>query len=208
MVKKYKGLRMKFKFLKTTLAGLVLSASCLVNVASANLIVGDFITNSDLPSQGSGALVYQELAQSIGTGYELELADGDFVTNPSSWRGGLVWMDYNPLTNILLLDSQDDWDFETFDAYINNIQFSAGEHITGISLLSNDLITPIVTPSLSFTDDSIHISYAGSFDFTGNSASFQITTSSGTSTSVPEPSTLAIFALGMIGLASRRFKKQ
>jgi len=30
----------------------------------------------------------------------------------------------------------------------------------------------------------------------------------GTLTSVPEPSTLAIFALGMIGLASRRFKKQ
>jgi len=27
-------------------------------------------------------------------------------------------------------------------------------------------------------------------------------------TNVPEPSTLAIFALGMIGLASRRFKKQ
>jgi hypothetical protein len=26
-------------------------------------------------------------------------------------------------------------------------------------------------------------------------------------TSVPEPSTLAIFALGLIGLASRRFKK-
>ena len=30
----------------------------------------------------------------------------------------------------------------------------------------------------------------------------------GPSTDVPEPSTLAIFALGMIGLASRRFKKQ
>jgi len=29
-----------------------------------------------------------------------------------------------------------------------------------------------------------------------------------TATDVPEPSTLAIFALGMIGLASRRFKKQ
>jgi hypothetical protein len=29
----------------------------------------------------------------------------------------------------------------------------------------------------------------------------------GNSTTVPEPSTLAIFALGMIGLASRRFKK-
>jgi len=30
----------------------------------------------------------------------------------------------------------------------------------------------------------------------------------GSATDVPEPSTLAIFALGMIGLASRRFKKQ
>jgi hypothetical protein len=29
-----------------------------------------------------------------------------------------------------------------------------------------------------------------------------------TSTGVPEPSTLAIFALGMIGLASRRSNKQ
>jgi len=30
----------------------------------------------------------------------------------------------------------------------------------------------------------------------------------GNSTEVPEPSTLAIFALGIMGLASRRFKKQ
>jgi hypothetical protein len=34
------------------------------------------------------------------------------------------------------------------------------------------------------------------------------TTGSCFTTSVPEPTTLAIFALGMIGLASRRFKKQ
>jgi hypothetical protein len=30
----------------------------------------------------------------------------------------------------------------------------------------------------------------------------------GAATAVPEPSTLAIFALGIMGLASRRFKKQ
>jgi hypothetical protein len=35
-----------------------------------------------------------------------------------------------------------------------------------------------------------------------------VTSSPATPPSVPEPSTLAIFALGMIGLASRRFKKQ
>jgi len=39
------------------------------------------------------------------------------------------------------------------------------------------------------------------------STSIQIIVGAG-ATAVPEPSTLAIFALGMIGLASRRFKKQ
>jgi hypothetical protein len=37
---------------------------------------------------------------------------------------------------------------------------------------------------------------------------YQTGASTSGSTSVPEPSTLAIFALGIIGLASRRFKKQ
>ncbi len=187
-------------------AGLIVSVTCLVNIANAGLIVGDFVTHSDLPDAGSsGALIYQELSQTIGAGYELDLVDGDYLTNLSNWGGGLVWMDFDPTTNILLLDSQDEWDFQTFDAFINNIQFSAGEYITGISLLNNDLVSPNTVPLLSFTNNSIHISYAGVFDFTGNSASFQITTSSA---SVPEPSTLAIFALGMIGLASRRFNKQ
>ncbi|MFQ3195042.1 MAG: hypothetical protein ACI9N3_001876 [Colwellia sp.] len=39
-------------------------------------------------------------------------------------------------------------------------------------------------------------------------ASVTVNSVTGTSQPVPEPSTLAIFALGMIGLASRRFKKQ
>ncbi|ASP47562.1 PEP-CTERM sorting domain-containing protein [Cognaticolwellia beringensis] len=42
----------------------------------------------------------------------------------------------------------------------------------------------------------------------GTSSTTFISSSFVDSTSVPEPSTLAIFALGMIGLASRRFKKQ
>ena len=50
----------------------------------------------------------------------------------------------------------------------------------------------------------------GNDDFTGNTINTR--TWNGTlyynTTSVPEPSTLAIFALGIMGLAARRFKKQ
>jgi hypothetical protein len=44
--------------------------------------------------------------------------------------------------------------------------------------------------------------------FDNNSENFEKVVFRASATDVPEPSTLAIFALGMIGLASRRFKKQ
>ena len=47
------------------------------------------------------------------------------------------------------------------------------------------------------------------FDVFGNAAiSVAQPSGPGGNVDVPEPSTLAIFALGMIGLASRRYKKQ
>ena len=190
---------MDLKYIKATAAAIAISIS---GFANAGLIIGDFRTESNLPELRTGSpLVYQSLAQSIGAGYEL---DGtDLFENPDGWGGGEVWLDYDVSTGILLLDSQDEWDFNTFDAFINNISFDiAGEHITDITMLTNDLVNDGTIPVLSFTDNSIQVSYTGSFDFTGRSATFQITTS------IPEPSTLAIFALGIIGLAARRFKKQ
>jgi hypothetical protein len=46
------------------------------------------------------------------------------------------------------------------------------------------------------------------FKTTDDSNQFYINSVAATATSVPEPSTLAIFGLGLMGLASRRFKKQ
>ncbi len=68
-------------------------------------------------------------------------------------------MDLDPLTNILTLDSQDTWDFQTFQATINNIVFDAGEVITGLVFLGGDITYNGVTPLLSFTDTSISIFY-------------------------------------------------
>lgn len=174
----------------------------MAGVANAALISGDFRTESDLPNvRPEGPLVYQNLGAPIGPGVELN--DSHFLENPASWGGGVVHMDFNPLTNILLLDSQDDWDFNTFDAWITNILFDTpGEVITGISLISNDLTIPLVAPVLSFTATSIHIAYElepAQFNFTENFAQFQISTSTAPP-AVPEPSTVLLLACGLAGL--------
>ncbi|WP_235839566.1 PEP-CTERM sorting domain-containing protein [Cognaticolwellia mytili] len=66
-------------------------------------------------------------------------------------------------------------------------------------------------PSPEFQTNEVLVSFEDLYNgpFIYNDLGFSFTnTSSGHSNEVPEPTTLAILALGMIGLASRRFKKQ
>ncbi|HDY84365.1 hypothetical protein LCGC14_0969610 [marine sediment metagenome] len=171
---------------------------------NAAIIQGDFRTESDLPGQGSGALVYEALNVNVGSGDEL--TNSDFIENPSSWNGGVVNMDLDSTTNILTLKSQDDWDFYTFDAWISNIVFNAGEVITGISLLSGNLTSLNLLANLSFADNSIHINYTGdsAFNFTGTDAQFQILTSN--VSAVPIPAAALLFAPALLGFMGFRRK--
>lgn len=185
---------------------------CLLFVMSgfsyAGLISADFRTESDLPDFGtSGAKTYQNLGQTIDSGVELN--DSHIFANPGSWGGGEVWMDFDPLTNILTLMSRDSWDFQTFGAWMNNILFSSpGEVITGFSFLGGSLVNNNIQPVLSFTDNSLHISYSSVplFNFTGGQATFLVQTSAQPA-AIPEPATLAIFALGLL-VVSLLYRRQ
>jgi hypothetical protein len=170
------------------------------NVEAA-ILSGDFRTESDLPYySGGGPLVYENIGAPVGAG--AELTGANFVENPSNWGGGVVHMDLDPLTNILTLHSQDIWDFETFDAWITNIVFDAGERITGLSLISGNITDLGLAAILNFSDNSVHIRYdvgAGNptFDFTGGRAQFQITTDV---SAVPVPAAVWLFGSGLMGL--------
>lgn len=186
----------------------VLSLSC-----QASLIHADFRTESNLPDFSNGLpLVYQSLDQQVGTGFELDSAD--FLQNPDDWQGGEVWIDYDPLSSVLTLLSRDDWDFQTFDAWISNIVFSqAGETIANIVLLTNNLTQDGIVPFISVTDNSLHISYSAGSDvflFSGGSAIFKIETllsQGGVTPAVPEPASVLLLMNGLCMLAYRRYKR-
>lgn len=196
--------------MKSAVAGLFLILPFAVN---ATIISGDFRTEGDLPycCDDAGAIVYENLSATAGAG--AELTEANFLTNPSFWRGGVVHMDLDTTTNILTLDSQDELDFETFDAWISNIRFDTDEIITGLSLISGNLTDIGLTAILAFTDNSIHIAYdtvtdIGVFNFNETQAQFQITTSSDTNPNpVPAPASIALLGLGLVGMALTRKKK-
>ena len=176
----------------------------------AALIRADFRTESNLPDYRNGLpLIYQSLDKQIGVGAELD--SDDFLQNPDGWSGGRVWMDFDPISSILTLSSRDDWDFQTFDAWMSNIVFAqAGETIANIVLLTNNLTQEGVVPVISLTDNSVHIAYSASPDvflFSGGSATFKIETmqSQGSATqNIPEPTSVFLMLAGIFLLAKRR----
>jgi hypothetical protein len=191
--------------MKMNSLALALSSLFIANSAFAAITSGDFRTESNLPDYRSGtALVYEHLNAAVDN--SVELNNAHLSSNPDGWGGGVVWLDLNPSNNILTLHSQDTWDFQTFSAKLSNLTFNAGERITGISWLGGNLVNVGLTPTLSFTNNSVSIAYdyrPGTFNFTGGSANFQLVTAP-----VPEPETYALMGMGLLGLLAARKRKK
>jgi len=214
---------MNLRMLKKTVAALVLSVSCLVNTASATLIttgnleynsLDDIITNTNtgITYLGWGLaaeFTYQETLDATANGglYEeyhiANVIEANEFFNAATFNKihspGNYIID-NPLT---IMPGQRfggsnvgasgyAWFLSDTEDMVNALHFENFGDITGFEFL-NDYRT--VTGS---------DYYIGGFR--GTAISWLLVADEKVP-SVPEPSTLAIFALGMIGLASRRFKK-
>ncbi|MFT4938920.1 MAG: hypothetical protein ACI88A_001952 [Paraglaciecola sp.] len=207
---------MKFKFIQVVLACTVFAIS---SFANAGLIT--FNDKAAFDAYTGGGVV-DDLESSDWSNTVLS---GDFAWTMSDYHCengqgcGATFGGTNGANDEMMQSTADDfiWTYNDGD-----FVFTAGIASFGIqfgSYLGNSAVTlngqsSGVQASGSFfgiaSDDNTlftNVSYAkslyyGSFDDVSYSRSNQSVAD------VPEPSTLAIFALGMIGLASRRFKKQ
>lgn len=258
-----RGIKMKCKIFNTALAGLILSWSCLVNVANAGIIdvidgfdtfhttpgtnfLGvsfegvelinfDFGGTTGVAGVGNADTIVQRLDPAIvpGTPNTAPTIDIELValqlrsTTPVDFGLGIdhYYMTLDPFNSSI---GQMDITFLNplgglFDVFINlDFDIRKGSLNGAIALSGILQIESFNTPwGRIFPPDAVLIDGINdNLNGVDNSSDFWLTGSlirtfpQGVGTlivepaTVPEPSTLAIFALGMMALASRRFKKQ
>ncbi|GAA0858899.1 PEP-CTERM sorting domain-containing protein [Aliiglaciecola litoralis] len=208
---------MKNKFLKTTIAGIVLSASCLFNVANAGVVElnsGNFCCSISGGSAGDGrgiSFLANEDFSVDSIGFQAEVLDSLFEV--------VIWgsIDGHQVTNVLASATKNfgnsslgwndmdlDFDFMESTYYAIGFRMADLSHLSnGIASLpyyqDNGLPLAINQPSITLID--------GFEGFAASSFSNSLHPNMRMNVAVPEPSTLAIFALSLMGLATRRFKK-
>ncbi len=201
---------MNIKMLKAALAGLVLTVS---DIASAGLITLDF---DDFESNSAGYTYY---ASPFNTeGFQLT---GNFIGNDYAIAGS-GHIDYINSASLITFGDETHTlqqinasSFDLLSLDFTQINALLGNY-NNLSFIGNLAGGGTVSQMINF--DNIfnvqNIAFTGFTNLTsvqfsnGSSQALQIDNIVLRTTNVPEPSTLAIFALGIIGLASRRFKKK
>lgn len=188
---------MNIKMLKSALAGLALSVSGLAN---AGLIYLDMDTAETGANLGTSPLVTSEGTVTFSGDFRANsCSDDEFIAAGAS--GGCL----NGGNGAELI----------FDFAVSNFEFIYGGNIGNITVTAFNLQNIIVDTF--FQADTYTGQPAGPVSLSGNdiykitwndtSGSYAVLDNINiTTSSIPEPSTLAIFALGMIGLTSRRSK--
>ncbi|XQW85477.1 PEP-CTERM sorting domain-containing protein [Thalassotalea piscium] len=190
---------MKFKFLKVASAALMLSLTLSCNIANAGLIL---FTNSGTVSSSEDSNITAGAIVNVG----IYADDNGTGLYNGAWRASDLLNGYIEI-GTYRLDIPDNW-------YGTSVIFSTDD--TG-TLKADVYGTDGGTRTDNYGTSSAAYVY-GDWQFVNTLGQNTYTTVSatqgwsvaavGVTQPVPEPTTLAIFALGMIGLASRRFKKQ
>lgn len=177
---------MKYKFLNSALGVILLLAS---NLSYAGLI--------GLEIEGRG-----ELLEAFNT--------PTIIGEGSEFRGVFDYIQFDFTDDQLIISLyhaggtvfklREDYIFSGFGDSINHIEVASNQSVTSET---DDFFKPLIN------DGELTIFMTNYIDF-GRDAQivFNLTSIEQEQIDVPEPSTMAIFIFGMMGLASRRFNKQ
>ena len=205
---------MKFKLLKTVFLGVILSVSWFGNIANAGIIFQDDFENgfsSDWLTTGTSLIIDDPLETDKALTFPFTTSG----YNASISLTGLSFGDYTFSFDYLGTCGGQDCGGSIRTEIDNAYKGYIGSHTGHNGYLSNLLMDTGGWGDYEDTFIGVSSSLFFSFqDWTGaargntpRDAFFDNIVITNV-TDVPEPTTLAIFALGLMGLASRRFKKQ
>jgi len=199
---------MKFNFLKVASAVLILTVSSLANAT--------LILEGGTGSTGAGNIILN------GGGTTVDVAHNAYFNGATTPASDWVWDLANSNGEANPLNFTFSFSLTGFDALTAELTGLWGVDNVGSVFLNGNLLSSlpnVVTNNFNVLHD-LSAGPGSSFFVAGlNVLSFDVENRGGPGAfrasvkvtaeaePVPEPSTLAIFALGIIGLASRRFKK-
>ncbi|MCJ8296407.1 MAG: PEP-CTERM sorting domain-containing protein [Colwellia sp.] len=200
---------MNIKMLKAAFAGLVLSVS---GFANAGLIIDFSDSGSDTIITFSGTFDYTGLNVAStenaywGTGSQAIGSDQDIIRVGS---GAVTWGNNGGTTHFELFEAifsnqvLSNFSGDAF-GFWNMVGGGEGNYYRPTSYVSGDSLFSTGT-FIGLNVAGLGVNNTGTWKTLSNQETISITVNG--ATQVPEPTTLAIFALGIFGLASRRFKK-
>ena len=194
---------------------MVLSLSCLVNTANAGLITTDLLTSGDglTTRDTSSNLEWLDVNQNIGSLAQAVNDWGSLGFRVATQADVLTLLNTLGMTNLSHTTHTFVSPTGAADALAAFAQFGT-DSCTGCLNFAYDYQATDLHPfnsaelRLGRMNANTYNTHTLGHGFIPDSGDYYHALMVRNASQVPEPSTLAIFALGMIGLASRRFKKQ
>ena len=206
---------MKYRFLKTLFAGLILSASSLTHAALVTHNGSDF-TDAQTPAFGTLADAVGEFYIDWGVDYSYGNQEGVFNDPPAALCG----INGSGVCDLLTaVDARIVGLGTTDQAFTSFVSVTAGNSAAGTLLLevfdiSMNLLGSALNPgsgASTFSVDRAGVSDIAFFRVSGDDTWGLRTVSIEAPTGavdVPEPTSLAVLALGLLAMGSRRFAKK
>ncbi|MFT6207903.1 MAG: hypothetical protein ACJA0T_001820 [Colwellia sp.] len=196
---------MKTKFITASVTSFIFACSCLVNVASASLITIDF-----------ESLAIGDFTEGFDNGFYISAIGEDTkIVNPEFYTGKTAFSDGgSQVPSNWFFSTNGLFTFETFDiaslynqgdrfivtGFLGNVLQGIDEYTTTTSKWNGQLSTEEAINLKGIMVDKISISMLSTNNLYGVMDNVVMNR-------VPEPTSLAIFALGIMGLAVRRLKQ-